>query len=346
MIRSALLALGFAVLIETLGANAATLRTHAVLHGRTVKLSDLFADLRPGQDCEIGPAPAPGKPLLVPASQLAAIAAQYDIDWHATNGYATASLERPLRLLKRDEIIAVLTPALVVDGMPTGSQIGLGVFASPTLPADDTAAPEIQSLDYDPQTGRFSSVLQISDEDGTPQALRIGGRVDQSVPALAATHAIDAGHQLTADDVAIMHVEKASIHGPVLTDIAQVQGLVARQTLAAGVPILSSQLSRPMLVVRGRPVVLRLSDGWLLLTASGTALESGGAGDRIYVLNTSSHAVLVGRIVDAADIAVDPGTSPVFVAQAGGVDSLPRIQSDPLSGMPGSSSVAQEARYQ
>ncbi len=345
MIRAAVLALGFAVLIETLGASAATLRTHAVLRGRAVMLSDLFADLKPGQDCEIGPAPAPGKPLLVPASQLAAIAAQYDVDWHPLNTYATASLERPLRLLKRDEILAVLTPALVVDGMPTGSQVGLGVFASPALPADDTAAPEIQSLDYDPQTGRFSSVMQISDEDGNLQPLRISGRVDQSVTTLATTHTIDAGHQLTADDVAMIHVQKASIHGPVLTDIAQLQGLVARQTLAAGVPILVAQLSRPMLVVRGRPVVLRLTNGGLLLTASGTALESGGAGDHIHVLNTSSHAVLVGRIVDAADIAVDPETSPVFVAQAGGVDSLPRVPSDPVSGMPGASGVAQEARY-
>ncbi len=339
--------LAFAVFLAStqVGAGAATLRTHAILHGPTVRLSDLFADLKPGQDCDLGPAPAPGKPLLIPGSQLSAIASQYGVEWQKSEGYAAASLERPARLITRSEVIAALTPALVTNGMPPGSPVNLGVFASPSLPADVATAPEVQSLDFDAKSGRFSSVLQVGSGDGSFQMVRVTGRVDQMVTALTPLHAIAPGSQLTARDVILTSLPMATIHGTVLTDVTQAQGLVTRQMLTPGQPILSTQLSRSVLVGRGRPVVLRLANGWLALTASGTALESGGLGDNIHVLNTSSHAVLVGKILDVADIEVDPGTSPVFVAQQGDMNSLPRITDDRRIASTEMPIPAQEAQY-
>ncbi|MDG6095722.1 hypothetical protein LOC54_11625 [Acetobacter sp. AN02] len=48
----------------------------SVLTGGQVHLSDLFDGLLPGQDCEIGPAPEPGKRLTIQAAQIGAIASQ------------------------------------------------------------------------------------------------------------------------------------------------------------------------------------------------------------------------------------------------------------------------------
>ncbi|MGI4747947.1 MAG: flagellar basal body P-ring formation chaperone FlgA [Janthinobacterium lividum] len=306
-------------------ARAVSLRNHVMVHGNAIKLSDLFSGLSPGQDCEIGPSPAPGKRIVVPPVQLAAIASEFGVDWQAGAGYAAAVLERQARPVTREEILSILKPALLADGVPAGSDVSLGAFATPLLPAEMTAAPEIQSLDRDPQSGRFSAVLLFAAADTEPVSLRVVGRLEQRVSVLALSHPMPAGSLVSAADVQMVRVPIAGLRGVPLTSIAEASGLSLRRPLGDNVPLMRDMLVKAMLVDRGRPVVLRLQSGGLALTAAGTALEAGAAGDSIHVVNSLSHAILVGRIIDSADIQIDAGTAPLIAQANGQTSSLPRI---------------------
>ncbi len=343
---TAALAITAALFTQGATASAAALRRQVSLHGGTVRLSDLFSDLQPGQDCDIGPGPAPGQHIIVPFSQLVAIASQFGVDWQPGGGYASAVLDRPARLVRRDEIMAVLKPALIASGAPPGSDMSLGAFASPPLPVDVKAAPEIQTLDYDAQSGRFSALLTFPTPDADPITLRVTGRAEQQVSVLALSQPLPAGSLLSASDLQVIRVRSSSLRGTPVTAIADVDGLALKQPAPGGVPLTRDMLIRPMLVSRGRPVVLRLEGAGLMLTTAGLALEAGAAGDRIHVINSVSHAVLIGQVMSTADIRIDAGTAPVILQPGGPQGTLPQLASGASTGGDGNwNRLAQEAPY-
>lgn len=77
----------------------------------------------------------------------------------------------------------------------------------------------------------------------------------------------------------------------------QAIGKIARKTLLPGKPILVSALGEPSLVKRGVPARLVFTSGMLTITAMGTPLESGTAGDFIKVRNSDSGIIVSGTVL-------------------------------------------------
>lgn len=77
----------------------------------------------------------------------------------------------------------------------------------------------------------------------------------------------------------------------------QAVGKVARKTLLPGKPILVSALGEPSLITRGVPAPLVFTAGTLTITAMGTPLESGAAGDFIKVRNVDSGIIVSGTVL-------------------------------------------------
>lgn len=77
---------------------------------------------------------------------------------------------------------------------------------------------------------------------------------------------------------------------------ADVIGQEARVTLYAGRPILIGDVGPPALVDRNQIVPLRFQAGGLVITTEGRALERGGIGDRIRIMNLTSRSTLFGLI--------------------------------------------------
>lgn len=294
-------------------ATAASLRERAEVRGESVHLSDLFVGLQSGQDCEIGPAPAPGKRITVPPAQLTAIANEFGVDWTPSSAYMSTTIERPARTVTQSEILSVVEPALLADGLPPSSNVALSAFVSPMLPTEQTGAPVVQSLDYDPNSGHFSALIAFAAADTDPVSLRVVGIASEQVDVVALYHALPAGSVLSALDIHVIRMAKNMVRSNSVSDISEAVGLSLKRGMAANVPLLQELLTRPVLVERGHQVVLKLEGAGLNLTAAGTALEAGAAGDRIRVVNPLSRAVLVGLIVGNGQVQIDPGTAPVIV---------------------------------
>ena len=322
----------------------ASLRQVITVKGEIVRLSDLFAGLEPGQDCDIGPSPAPGKRINIPLSQLVAIASEFGVDWEPGSSYQSATLERLARPVTREELLAVLRPALIEDGANSQSDVSLAAFVSPNLPLEITAPPEIQTLDYEPQNGKFSAILLFIGSGAEQVTVRVVGRAEEQVSVMTLTHALPAGAVLSPDDLQPKRIRLNSLRGVPVTEAAETRGLALRRPLGDGVPLLRDMLVRPMLIGRGQPVVLRLQVSGLQLTAAGIALEAGGEGDRIRVVNSLSHAILVGQITADAEVQIDPNTAPLIAQATGGGNGLPRVPNEALANVQDFRSYAQEAQ--
>lgn len=102
------------------------------------------------------------------------------------------------------------------------------------------------------------------------------------------TRSIGRGEVITAEDVTLAEAG-ARVPDGIFTDPASVIGRRTRAALGEGKPLLLRQLEPVWLVARGNPVVLVAAAGGLAVSAPAQALDDGGMGDVIRVLNLSSQ---------------------------------------------------------
>jgi flagellar basal body P-ring formation protein FlgA len=293
---------------------AATLRTMTTLHAPTVRLADLFDDAGANAQRVLGPGPGPGGRIVVEAPQLAAIARQFGVDWRPASPADRAVLERAGRPLPREDTIDAVRAALIAAGASTDCDIELAAFSPPLVPLEAKPRPVVSDLDYDAAGGRFSALLSIAGEAMEPIAMRVGGRVDDMMELPVTTRRLAAGAVIGNEDVHLGRVRTSLVHGEVVYRPADAVGLQLRHPVVAGQPLAVGELVRPSLVQRGANVLMVLESAGIALTAQGQALEAGASGERIRVLNPSSHAVVEAEVTGAGSVRVSPGSLPVTPA--------------------------------
>ncbi|MFN4128632.1 MAG: flagellar basal body P-ring formation chaperone FlgA [Paracoccaceae bacterium] len=124
------------------------------------------------------------------------------------------------------------------------------------------------------------------------------------LPALAdavvANRVIKAGQVIAAADLSVVD---AIIPGTV-TDPVFVVGQEARVVLYPGRPIREEQLGPPAIVLRNQVVSLSYIIGTLAIFTEGRALDRGGVGDVIPVVNLTSRNTVQGRIMPDGSVSV------------------------------------------
>jgi flagella basal body P-ring formation protein FlgA len=114
------------------------------------------------------------------------------------------------------------------------------------------------------------------------------------------TRTLRAGDILTIDIVRLVEGENKSS----FDRIEDVVGQEARTALYANRPILFDQLGPPTLIQRNQIVQVRFAGSRLMINTEGRALERGGVGDRVKVMNLSSRTTLFGYVQPDGHIAV------------------------------------------
>ena len=105
--------------------------------------------------------------------------------------------------------------------------------------------------------------------------------------ALTLRRSLAKGALLGADDLELAPIAGLS-PDQVFTDPADVVGRYLRQTLGAGRPVLARHLEPRWMVTPGAPLVLVAQAGGLSVSAPAEALDPGGEGDVVRVVNLSS----------------------------------------------------------
>lgn len=121
--------------------------------------------------------------------------------------------------------------------------------------------------------------------------------------SIVATRTIRAQTVLTAEDFTTVAAE---IPGA-MTDPAQVIGQEARVTMYAGRPILAANLGSAALVDRNQMVSLVFRSSGLTILTEGRALDRGGVGDVIKVMNLASRTTVTGTIAPDGSVMVNAG---------------------------------------
>ncbi len=120
--------------------------------------------------------------------------------------------------------------------------------------------------------------------------------------SVVATRTIRAQSVIAAQDVAMVPAE---ITGALTATDAAV-GQEAKVTLFAGRPVHASDLVLPALIQRNQVVSVVYQVAGLTIRTDGRALERGGAGAVIKVMNLASHLTVQGAISPDGSVRVGP----------------------------------------
>ena len=304
-------------MVQPANAAQAIPNTLVTLSSPVVRVSDLFSNAGPEAEHVLGAAPAPGERIVVQESQLAAIAAAYQVPWTPDGSDPEVVLASPGSALPPSAIENAIANAVASSGGPADAAITLPDFTPVMVPPGASPAISVTRMAYDPGTGNFSASLVIDAAGMAPQNVDLSGLAQAVAPALVASHDLAPGEVLNAADVTLARLPANAAAGAVAT-VGDALGMAVVNGVAAGAAVTSANLSAPVVVRKGAFLVLNLSAPGMVLTAQGVALDSGGAGSVISVLNPASHAVVQAVVTgpDAASIA--PGSAPISAPQSGG----------------------------
>lgn len=108
------------------------------------------------------------------------------------------------------------------------------------------------------------------------------------------------GDLISATDLGLKPGERADSYDR----LADVIGQEARVALYSNRPIHFDQIGPPALVNRNQIVSVRYAGNRLMISTEGRALERGGVGDRVRIMNLTSRTTLFGYVQADGSVAV------------------------------------------
>lgn len=121
-----------------------------------------------------------------------------------------------------------------------------------------------------------------------------------SADVVTPTRTLRPGTLITTADLMIKDADQVGMFDR-MSDVA---GQEARIALYAGRPIPFEAIGPPALINRNEVVALHFQSAGLTISTEGRALERGGVGDRVRIMNLSSRATLFGFVQSDGSIKV------------------------------------------
>lgn len=291
-----LILMAFLMIVGAKTAFAATLHSqNVILTTDSLTVGDLFDNVGRSADYVLGPAPQPGKDMVLNAPTLMRIAMALDLSWSPQSSSDQVIVSRAATLVPAHQVKESLISALREKGLNNNFTVDTGATSlEMILPHDQLATVEITNLNYNPRTARFDATISAPSAAKPTRQIAISGSVIgiMSLPVLKTS--LRNGDIIGESDIDQIEVYESDIQPDMLLSAENMIGMTPLRMVIAGKPIRTVDLQSPQLVERGKSVTITFSEGPLKLTALGKALQNGAKGDMIRVVNNTSN-----RSIDA-----------------------------------------------
>lgn len=284
---------------------AASLKPISIITADVITVGDIFNGVKNNADYVIGGAPQPGQDLTLNARTLYRIATAMDLNWRPLSTSDQVVVRREASVVSFDTIEKSLRESLSKKGANGNFNINLNT-GKPTmvLPNDLPNRVEVSSITFDPQKDYFQATLVAPSIDNPVQKLSVSGLVERmvKVPVLRAN--LQNGDVIGLNDIQMIDMPQNKLDHGILLKEEDIIGMTPRRIAYAGKFLQSGALERPQLVGRGDSVSITFTNGPLVLTAKGKALQSGAAGDLVRVTNANSSKTIDAFVTGSNEVIV------------------------------------------
>jgi len=288
----------------------ADVKAQATVSKSTITLGDLLENLDAGHDIWVMNAPAPGKKAYVSTKYLASLTRQHNVYWQNSRNVRQITVNRTGKSLKAEDLKHLIKQEMA-SHRSSGQKYGITLDQKNAvihLPDDgDIKDITLEEFSFTQRTGKFSAVVSIPVGDGSFKMSTLSGRTHaiSYVPALNKT--IPPGREITARDLEWTPLPTLGIGRNIVRTKDQLIGMTPRRGLRPNIPLKVSDLTRPNIIGRGDMVSILFNAGKINLTAIGKAIEKGGRGDVIRVMNSKSHKTIEAVVIGPGQVQVISG---------------------------------------
>jgi len=247
------------------------------------------------------PSPRPGSAATLPATRGRRVAAGLILATLLLVLFGAARASQAEIVLAPGEPLTHETASLLVLGALQAQAPGTPFrleLRRPVLPLANTSPVAVSvalaQWRHDPVSGEWRGQLVVRGADGRGGTLPIEGLAREQVVVPVPAVPVEAGTLIDPARLRAVAVDRVALPPGAVMDAAELEGQRARRRLAAGRPVVASDLQEPASVQKGEIVTVVFERGPLRLTLLGKALEAGAIGQAVRVLNTDS-----GRAVSA-----------------------------------------------
>jgi flagella basal body P-ring formation protein FlgA len=283
---------------------AASLKAEGIVQGDHLLLGDIFDGVE-NADYVLGPAPQPGKDMVLNARTLYKIASALNVDWKPANSTEQIVLRREAVIIPQTAINALLEDKIRENGVKEGFNIQYVSAADHiVLPAGEEETAEVTSLQFDAQNDSFKAVVVAPSAQNPLKKINVSGHIDRMVSVPVLKNTLKNGDIIGGNDIDYLELPKNRVSNGVLVNEGDIMNMTPRRTIASGKPIMSNDLEQPKMVDRGEAITLIFSTGAMTLTAKGKSLQSGAMGDTVRVTNLDSNKNLQGTVTAHREVTI------------------------------------------
>jgi flagella basal body P-ring formation protein FlgA len=300
-----------------------TLKASVTLAGELVHINDLVENAGPIGNVAIFRAPDLGTTGTVPAERVLEAIRPYGLDVVA-EGVSAVVVTRAARAITADEIKQRVREALA-GHRGLGSPADLRLAFDQTLrtvhvESSTSAELQVARLSYSPGTQRFDILLYVPGSAVMRQTpLRLSGTVVETAEAVVLSRSLKRGEVIRKGDVVAERRSRVELGEDRIGSIDLAVGSAAQRALRAGQSLRQSDLMKPELVQRNEMITLVYAVPGVLLTMRGKALEAGGEGDAVSVLNLESKRTVQGMVSGFGQVTVARAATAAVLARTASV---------------------------
>lgn len=307
-LRGAITGLCLSAALWSGDALAATLKPVAVLTGDTLTVGDLFDGVEAEKASYVlGPAPAPGKTTVLDARDLMRVAVALDLAWRPDSSASTISVRRDATIVDADAIKAGITDAMRSKGMEDMFELSFTTGATPlALPPGLPATFDVTALEIDRTRDSFTASVAAPSADDPQKVMTIAGTIRYMIAVPVIRKTLKNGDIIGDRDIDHINIYAKELQPDMIMDTESLIGMTPRRMVSPGKPVRGIDIITPELVSRGNNVTLVFDSAPLYLTAKGKALQDGGKGDTVRVVNIASNRTIEGIVSADGTVIVTP----------------------------------------
>ncbi len=219
--------------------------------------------------------------------------------WFLLVGSFSAAASEPL-MVREDEVTNAIKKEFLEQGVQ--ENLDLEFFGGKTnfqFDAAEDAKILVTGLKLDELNNKFSCNLEVF-ADGRPfEKTEIYGKYYVLEDIYVPSRIINKGEVIDKDSLEKIRLRRNRIKPANVVEKDKLEGKQAKKTLAAGKLVTDREIGVPVLVKKGQIVNIVYKTSKMQIMAKVEALNDGGKGEKIEVMNTKSKKVVSATVIDA-----------------------------------------------
>lgn len=299
----------FLTFMLSLPVSSADLKKDLSVDDRVITLGDLFQDIGDKENIVVLNAPNPGKSKNISGHDLERLATKYELDWQKPEYLKKVAISRNAHTIYSTEILELAHDAAVEAGADPDSQIRLfgrnkGVLVPMSATVNDI---QFENFSLSSKGDRFSAVLLVPSGGDVPTKLSLNGVLEEVRDIPVFNSSILPGEIIRSEDLRWIKYPAKRLNGRVILNSQQLVGMTVRRPARTDKPINTNDITAPIAVTKGDAVTMTVRSRAMILSAGGKALENGGIGDTIRVINSKSRLTVDAKVIGSGQVEILSG---------------------------------------